>query len=77
MAKLHRYLLEIRDEVLPKSPEGVESVGHVVFWKTAIWRSTTAPRSEPTATSLSAAAIGRFSVATMAVTVAAVLLSFI
>jgi hypothetical protein len=37
-----------------------ESVGRVVaiFWKAAIWRSTTAPRSEPTVISPSAAAIG-------------------
>ena len=84
MAKLHKYLFEIRDEVLPKSP-AAKAVRYAMnqwealsrFLEDGVWKSTTAPPSGPTETSLSAAGTGRFSVATMAAKTAAVLLSFI
>jgi hypothetical protein len=84
LGKLHRYLLELQPQVLPKSPSGA-AVRYALnqwealtrFWKTASWRLTTAPRKGPIAISRWAAATGHFSAATVAVRTAAVLRSFI
>jgi hypothetical protein len=73
MAKLHKYLVEIRDEVLPKSPEAkalryAPNQWAVLsrFLEDGDLEIDNGATERLTARSPSAAAIGRLSVATMA-----------